>query len=366
LSVTRSGTGTVSGTYDAQDRLTTYGAVTYSYSANGDLQTATSGSEITNYTYDAFGNLTNVTLPNGTNIEYVIDGQNRRIGKKVNGVLSQGFLYGSQLRPVAELDGTGTVVSRFVYGTKINVPEYMLKGGVTYRLITDHLGSVRLVVNAADGTIAQRLDYDEFGQIILDTAPGFQPFGFAGGLYDPDTKLTRFGVRDYDAFTGRWTTKDPIRFTAGETNLLAYGKANPLSYVDPLGLSSLGFDRGTGTLTVTSGSGEAMGTFPASNNAASNSAGVWPPGTYPFSHYIPHPESGPNDSFGSHGNFVFDVPGRIGMGVHSGRESSCDLAGRCGYRYATEGCIRTTDEAMDLIRRLHEGGDPLTTITVTP
>ena len=26
-------------------------------------------------------------------------------------------------------------------------------------------------------------------------------FGFAGGLYDHDTKLTRFGYRDYDAQT---------------------------------------------------------------------------------------------------------------------------------------------------------------------
>ncbi len=134
LAVTRLGAGTVSGSYDAQDRLTTYGAVSYTYTANGDLQTATSGGQTTTYTYDVFGNLTAVALPNGTNIEYVIDGQNRRIGKKANGTLVQGFLYGSQLRPVAELDGSGAVVARFVYGTKLNVPEYMIKAGVTYRL----------------------------------------------------------------------------------------------------------------------------------------------------------------------------------------------------------------------------------------
>src|SRR3972149_8288948 len=94
------GLGTVSGTYDAQDRLTAYGAVTYSYTANGDLRTATCGGQTTTYTYDVFGNLTAVALPSGTNLEYVIDGQNRRIGKKVNGTPFQGFLYGSQLRPV--------------------------------------------------------------------------------------------------------------------------------------------------------------------------------------------------------------------------------------------------------------------------
>jgi len=39
----------------------------------------------------------------------------------------------------------------------------MIKSGNTYRIISDHLGSVRLVVNIADGTIAQRIDYNEYG-----------------------------------------------------------------------------------------------------------------------------------------------------------------------------------------------------------
>ena len=52
-------------------------------------------------TYDLLGKLTHVTLPDGTNIEYVIDGRNRRVGKKVNGVLVQGFLYQDQLDNLA-------------------------------------------------------------------------------------------------------------------------------------------------------------------------------------------------------------------------------------------------------------------------
>jgi RHS repeat-associated protein len=94
-----------------------------------------------------------------------------------------------------------------------------------------------LVVDTTTGTIAQRLDYDEFGQVVQDTNLGFQPFGFAGGLYDPDTKLTRFGARDYDAFMGRWTTKDPIRFDASDINLYSYAWATPLNRSDPYGLS---------------------------------------------------------------------------------------------------------------------------------
>ena len=65
------------------------------------------------------------------------------------------------------------------------------------------------------------------------------PFGFAGGLYDPDTKLTHFGFREYDAYTGKWTAKDPILFEGGDSNLYGY-VLNDL--VDPWGLWSLSFE----------------------------------------------------------------------------------------------------------------------------
>jgi RHS repeat-associated protein len=222
-------------TYDNQDRLLSYNGSTYTYTANGELKSRTKGGSLTSYDYDLLGNLRQVTLPGRTTIDYVIDGQNRRIGKKVGGVVKQGFLYQDQLKPVAELDGINKIVSRFVYGTKVNVPEYMVKGGITYRIVTDHLGSPRLVINATDGTIVQRMEYDEFGQVTADTAPGFQPFGFAGGLYDPDTKLVRFGARDYDAETGRWTAKDLLMFAGGDTNLYRYVANDPINFIDPKG-----------------------------------------------------------------------------------------------------------------------------------
>jgi len=65
--------------------------------------------------------------------------------------------------------------------------------------------------------------------------PGFQPFGFAGGLYDPDTGLVHFGAREYDASTGRWLTKDPILFNGGDTNLYSYVSNDPINFIDPSG-----------------------------------------------------------------------------------------------------------------------------------
>jgi RHS repeat-associated protein len=228
--------GNLAATYDVQDRLLQYGSTSYTYTANGELQHKTAGSQTTTYEYDALGNLRQIILPDSAQIEYVIDGRNRRVGKKVNGTLVQGFLYAGDLAPVAELNGSGQVTARFIYGTRGTVPDYMIKGGITYRLITDHLGSPRLVIDTATGHIVQRLAYDTFGQVTFDDNPGFQPFGFAGGLYDPDTKLTRFGARDYDAETGRWTAKDPIRFAGGDTNLYGYVLNDPVNWVDPTGL----------------------------------------------------------------------------------------------------------------------------------
>ncbi len=115
------------------------------------------------------------------------------------------------------------------------MPDLIVRGGRTYRVVIDQVGSPRAIVDTADGTIAQELDYDEFGRVTRDSSPGFQPFGFAGGLYDLDTKLVRFGARDYDPETGRFTAPDPLRFEGGGTNLYVYALNDPVNLVDPTG-----------------------------------------------------------------------------------------------------------------------------------
>lgn len=237
------GSGTSgTGMYDDQDRLTSYGPLSFTYSKAGDLQSKTdlrlgAPNNMTTYGYDPLGSLQNVTLPDGTHIDYVTDGFGRRIAKKVAGSRVQGFVYGADASgPVADLTAQGTVKNRFVYATRSNAPDYLVRGSNTYRIITDHLGSPRVIVNAATGQIAQEIDYDEFGNVTRDTLPGFQPFGFAGGLYDRDTKLVHFGARDYDPEVGRWTSRDPALFGGGDTSLYGYALEDPVNYTDSLGL----------------------------------------------------------------------------------------------------------------------------------
>jgi RHS repeat-associated protein len=240
--------------YDAQDRLVDYDGVAHTFGDRGELQAAGTWS----FDYDAMGNLVQASKP-GLTVSYLIDPQNRRIGRTV-GNDTRYWLYQEQLRlracgatphwgdaclrhPIAELDGTGALVARFVYGTRAYSPDYMIRfegaNQVLYRFVTDHLGSVRMVVKVSTGAVVQRLDYDAFGRVLDDTNPGFQPFGFAGGLHDADTGLVRFGARDYDPYTGRWTAKDPICWEGGQANLYEYVSSDPVNVIDPEGLQQL-------------------------------------------------------------------------------------------------------------------------------
>lgn len=128
---------------------------------------------------------------------------------------------------------------RFEYADA-RMPVAMTIGGLTYYLAYDQIGSPKIIADAA-GNVVKQIDYDSFGNIIDDSNPAFDiPFGFAGGLYDNDTGLVRFGYRDYDPDVGRWTAKDPIFFAGGDTDLFGYCLNDPVNFVDPWGLTSAG------------------------------------------------------------------------------------------------------------------------------
>jgi len=56
------------------------------------------------------------------------------------------------------------------------------------------------------------------------------------GLYESQTKLVRFGARDYDAEVGRWTCKDPIGFLGLDANLYDYCFCDPVNINDEIGM----------------------------------------------------------------------------------------------------------------------------------
>ena len=90
--------------------MLSYGNAQYIYSRNGELQKKIVETDTTSYAYDYFGNLLSVRLPrhggqaDGDFIEYMIDAQNHRIGKKLNGNVIKRWVYAGGLLPIAELD----------------------------------------------------------------------------------------------------------------------------------------------------------------------------------------------------------------------------------------------------------------------
>lgn len=221
----------------------------YRFNADGEIVAKEDAGGTVSYRYDSFGRLKQVDFPGGRSILYVLDGRHRRVGKMGRQgtgewQIEQAFLYsGSQV--VAELDENGQLVSRFVYGSRAHVPDYVVSfdgsGQPTeYRIISDHLGSPRMVVRGgATLEVVATYEYDEFGirtSVWEDEDFRGLPFGFAGGLYDGETGLVHFGAREYDPDIGQWTSRDPILFAGGDTNLYGYVLNDPVNLIDPSGL----------------------------------------------------------------------------------------------------------------------------------
>ena len=154
----------------------------------------------------------------------------------VDGVITHKYYYTPEGQLIAVSDKDGNLKKSFIYATKSHVPDYFVdEFNKRFKIVTDQLGSVRLIVNAESGEVIQKMNHDEFGNVLFDSNPMLTPFGFAGGLYDSKTGIVRFGARDYDPKVGRWTSKDPIRFDGGDSNLYGYVLQDPVDAIDPMG-----------------------------------------------------------------------------------------------------------------------------------
>jgi len=236
--------------YSDGDHLLTAGTTTYQYNENGFLESKTNGTDVTDYMYSSRGELLSVTLPDSTLIDYIHDPIGRRIAKKVNSTITEKYLWQGLTRLLAIYDGSDNLAMRFEYADG-RMPVALTTGGNTYYLAFDQVGSLKLVADSS-GNVVKQIEYDTFGNILTDTNPVFEiPFGFAGGLHDRHTGLVRFGYRDYDPETGRWTAKDPILFAGGDTDLYGYVLNDPVNLVDPWGLYSFAFQFSSGGIDIT-------------------------------------------------------------------------------------------------------------------
>jgi len=147
---------------------------------------------------------------------------------------------------------TATLSREFLWGDPSSFPEPIAlvthdgASSSTYHYIHDVLGSVVALTDSA-GVVVERYTYDPYGKTLIErlTANGYQPtassaFGnpwaWTGQRYDAETGLYAFFYRAYSPSLGRWLQRDPIGYVGTPLSLYLYGLANPLRWIDPLGL----------------------------------------------------------------------------------------------------------------------------------
>ncbi|WP_433518802.1 RHS repeat-associated core domain-containing protein [Nonomuraea sp. CA-143628] len=243
-------TRTVKGLGGAADTATTY-----TYPAPGDgvdlphaVTTVTTGQAGAQYGYDAAGNTIKRPGPAGTQtLTWDAEGLLAAIAA---GGTSTSYVYdtdGNQLirrdtGAVTLFVGDGEIRLNTATGATAGTRQYEGLGtrtgaGFTWT-ISDHHGTSVAAVDA--GTLAgtaRRLD--PFGDARGSTAgwPAGDR-GFVGGTANPETGLTRLGVREYDPVTGRFVSVDPVvdPMDPQQLNAYAYGNNNPATMSDPDGL----------------------------------------------------------------------------------------------------------------------------------
>ncbi len=255
------------GTFDLNNRQTSFNGTTPSYDANGNL----TSNGVDSFVWNARNQLTQITEGGTTKFSYAYDALGRRTSKSVVGATAPTtYLYdGSN----AVQEAIGNVTNPILTG--LGTDERFARNDVNGRtdLLTDALNST-IALTDLTGTITQQYSYDPYGNVTQsDTTTGFtNPYLYTGREAD-SAGLYYYRARYYSPTMGRFISEDPMGFGGGQNNFYAYVGNNPLSFADPYGLwaISIGINGSLGAMWgVTGGFGF---TFDSSGNVATYSYG---------------------------------------------------------------------------------------------
>ncbi len=137
-------------THSIEDHILTAGADTYSFDVDGFLTSRTivsgANSGTTTFDYSSRGELLSVTLPNTDVITYNHDPLGRRVAKKVNGSITEKYLWQDATTLLAVYDASDALIQRFNYADG-RMPVSMTYQGAVYYLTYNQVGSLRAVTD---------------------------------------------------------------------------------------------------------------------------------------------------------------------------------------------------------------------------
>ncbi|NJD67632.1 MAG: hypothetical protein FIA90_02990 [candidate division NC10 bacterium] len=216
------------GTYDPANRQQSFGDKTMTYDANGNLTSITDPNGLATFTWDARNRLVGLAGPDAT-ASFVYDAFGRRVVKQINGSATQ-YLYDGlditqEVRPSGPISYLRTLTIDEVLGS--------LRQDGAYFSIYDGLGSTLSVMDQTSNPAVQYA-YDPFGT-TSSTNPAFSnPFQYTRREND-DTGLYFYRARYYHPGLARFISEDPLGFRDG-LNEYTYVRNNPTNASDPLGL----------------------------------------------------------------------------------------------------------------------------------